>query len=199
MIAPNHAPMASGPGAPYGGMPGGAPPGFGPPGPSAPRTDALAIIALVFGVIGLVVGGANIFVMVFGACCPLCTVGATMIGVIALVPSVLGLTCGALSLKRVKERPEELTGKGLAIAGTVVSGVAVLVALATMLLPWLGLGCLAATAPHPPPGAPPPTPDPWGVPVPDPSALPFDPNAAPVDPSALPVDPGALPPTGGPP
>ncbi|MEZ4338218.1 MAG: DUF4190 domain-containing protein [Sandaracinaceae bacterium] len=197
------------PGGPYGGMPGapplGGPPGFGPPGqgptpggmvgpPGAggPRTDALAIVSLVAGVIGLLIGMVNIFFMVFGACCALCTVGATFIGVMALVPSVIGAVCGGLSLKRVKERPHELQGKGLAIAGTIVSGVGVLLALVTIILPWLGLGCLAANgAVNHPPGGTPPSWQPAPAPLPAPAPVP-----APA-PAPAPVAPPPLPPVGG--
>ncbi len=186
--------MASGgpyggmPGAPYGGgMPGAPPPGGGPPPmglpPMGPRTDALAIVSLIAGVLGLCVGMVNIFFMVFGACCALCTVGATFIGVFALIPSVIGAVCGGLSLKRVKERPEELQGKGLAIAGTAVSAVAVVVALTTIILPWLGIGCLAANSavngPHRPTPTWEPAPEPWNVPAPEPSVVPVDPTAPP--------------------
>lgn len=201
----------SGFGPPGGGaMPGGM---AGPPGPGAPRTDALAIVSLIAGVVGLCIASANIFMMVFGACCPICTVGATFIGIFALVPSVIGAACGGVSLKRIKELPAELTGKGLAMAGTIISGIAVVISLTTMVGPWLGLGCLAATSDHrTPPAWEPPPPNSWELsdagawpavpPAPIAPSAPVDP-AAPVAPSVAPVDPSAAPiapaPTGAPP
>jgi len=130
---------------PPGGPPGG-PGGFAPQGggPQGPRNDALAIVSLVAGLLSVVVALVNVFVMVFGACCALCAVGSTFIGFLSLVPGIIGAVCGGLSIKRINERPDEFTGKGLAIAGAVVSGIGVLLALITIILPWLGLGCLAA-------------------------------------------------------
>ena len=176
MIGSNAAHVASGPGSPYGGgMPGGwgqggpghvgppggggfGPPGgggFGPPGgggggmapvPAGPRTDALAIVSLVAGIVGLLLASANIVTMIFGACCVVCTIGSTFIGGLAALLAGAGLVSGVLSVRRIAEKPEELTGKGVAIAGAVVAGIGLLVAIATIVLPWLGLGCMAASS-----------------------------------------------------
>lgn len=124
----------------YGEPPGGAPPG---PPPMGPRTDALAIVSLVCGILGLLGAGANLGSGILGTCCILCTLGSTVVGVIVLIPALAGVVCGILSARRIDAAPHELGGRSLAVAGVVVSGVAVLLALATIVLPWFGLGCLA--------------------------------------------------------
>lgn len=158
----------SGPGG-YGGPPGaGGPGGFGPPpgtpppggpgsygsspgGPAGPKNDTLAIVALIAGVLGVLVALAQIVVMFFGAacgaCCPLCTIGSSATGVIALIPGIIGAVCGGISMKRIKDAPHELGGKGFAVAGLVTGIIAALIALATIVLPWLGCAVANVMAP----------------------------------------------------
>lgn len=81
----------------------------------------------------------------FGACCMLCTVGSTVIGIVVLIPSVAALVMGAVSASRIDKRPEELEGKGLAVAALVLGVVSTLGALAEIVLPWLGIACFAAS------------------------------------------------------
>ncbi|MBX3270421.1 MAG: hypothetical protein KF729_09185 [Sandaracinaceae bacterium] len=170
--------------------------------PQGPRTDALAVVSLVCGILGALGGLVNVVLMFFGTCCPVCAFSATALGLVALVPSIAGLVCGLVSLKRIKEQSDALEGKGLAMGGSVVSGIAIVVAIITIVLPWAGIGCLMAndmnrTRPWTPPPAwePPATPappvDPGIDPGIDPGLAPLDPVAP--DPSVDPVDPPPAP------
>lgn len=139
------------------GAPPGAPGGYGPPGfipppvgtygmppPSAfaPRVDGMAVTGLVLGVIGILIGLLNLLSGLFGTFCVLCTIGSTFIGVIGFLPSATGVTLGVLGEKRIRTNPGRYTGRGLAITAIVISGLATLLALVEIVLPWLGLGCL---------------------------------------------------------
>jgi hypothetical protein len=189
----------------YGGAPPpyGAPPaGYGPPPgggyggpPLGPRTDALAIVALIAGLLAIVGAIANLASGVIGFCCPVCgSIAGAAIGAIVAIPSLTGLVTGILGYKRTSEQPDVYTGKGLALTGIITSSVALLMTVLVIVGPWLGWGLLGATAPNPPPS----TTQPWmpfGVDasLPDAGAaaiapsLPADPNA--VDPNV--VDPSA--------
>ncbi len=184
---------------PMGGMPGG-PGGFGPPMGGAPppadvppRTDTLAIVALVGGLLALAGAIANLVTGIFGMCCPLCTIGGAVIGAIVAVPAITGIACGAISYKRTTtEGGEPLTGKGLALTGAITGGLAMVMTVVTVVGPWLGLGCMAATAPPPPPDGT--TTSPWdpqpvGPTQVDPNVAPTNPTIAPTDPTVAPTDP----------
>ncbi len=124
------------------------PPGFASPpagGPGGKKTDQLAIAGLVCSILGLVGAILNGISGLFGACCVLCTVGATVLGIIVLIPSGAGVVMGAMSISRINKRPDELEGKGLAVAALVIGAIAVIAALAEIILPWLGIACFAAS------------------------------------------------------
>ena len=164
----------------------GQPPGFGPPygggfGPpplpaGPPRTDALGVVALVGGLLALVGAIANLVSGFCGVFCALCTIGGALIGLVVAIPAIIGIVCGILGYSRTTRQPEVYTGKGLALAGAITGGVAILLTIATVVGPWFGLGCLSATAPHRPP------------------ADPFDPIAIDAGALGLPADPLPLPP-----
>jgi hypothetical protein len=78
--------------------PGYTPPGYTPAGygygyPTAPRTDGMAIAALVCGVAGFVACG---------------------------IPSIVGLILGFVSRSRIKQSGGRLSGGGMAMAGIVL-------------------------------------------------------------------------------
>jgi hypothetical protein len=75
----------------------------------------------------------------------LCTVGATILGIVVLIPSVAGVVMGGMSVSRINKNPEALSGKGMAIAALVLGAIATLGALAEIVLPWLGMACFAAS------------------------------------------------------
>jgi len=85
----------------YGGYgPQGAPPGYVPAGygygyPAAPKTDGMAIAAMVLGIVSFV----------------LCWAG--------ILTGVLAIVFGLVSLSRIKKAGGSLTGRGMAIAGFV--------------------------------------------------------------------------------
>jgi hypothetical protein len=129
------------------GPPGFMPPPVGsygvpPPGAFAPRVDGMAITGLILGVIGILIGFVNLLSGFLGTFCVICTVGSTFIGVIGLIPSGTGVALGVMGEKRIRTNPGRFTGRGVAIAAIVVSGLATLVALVEIILPWLGIGCL---------------------------------------------------------
>jgi len=168
----------------YGQPPGYGPPygasGYGPPlgRPTGPRMDALAVVALIGGLLAIVGATANLVSGFCGALCPLCTIGGAIIGAIVAIPAIIGIVCGILGYHRTTREPERYTGKGLALAGAITGGIAILLTIATVVGPWLGFGCMAATAP------------------PAPAAAPFDPFA--IDAGALGL-PSHLPPAVSPP
>lgn len=159
-------------GMPGGGMPG--PPGGLPPAPPAgPRTDALAIVALVAGLLAVAGAIGNLITAVFGMCCPLCTVGGALIGIIVAIPAVAGIVTGILSARRTTHEADQYTGKGMAITGIVTGALALVMTAITVVGPWLGFGCMAATAPDRPRGGqyyPPPIPIPSPPPLAPPPA-----------------------------
>lgn len=120
---------------------------YGMPPPSAygPRVDGMAISGLVLGILGMVGGLFNLLSGLLGTFCMLCTIGSTFIGIIAFLPSATGVALGALGERRIRNNPRRYTGRGIAIAAIVVSGLAALLALVEIVLPWFGIGCLYAT------------------------------------------------------
>jgi type II secretory pathway pseudopilin PulG len=83
---------------------------------SAPRTSAMAVVSLASGCVSVV------------SC-----------GLTSLLTSPLGLILGLVSLSQIKKSGGRLTGRGLALAGTIISGVTLLLIpiLIAMLLPAL--------------------------------------------------------------
>lgn len=145
--------------------------------------DALAVVALIGGLLALVGAIGNLVSGFCGALCPLCTIGGAIIGFIVAIPAIIGIVCGVLGYHRTTYQPERYTGKGLALAGAITGGIAILLTIATVVGPWLGFGCISAAGPHP-----------------RPSADPFDPIAIDAGTLGLPVmNPPAPPPfpTGG--
>ncbi|MFW5920439.1 MAG: hypothetical protein ACOCUS_01265 [Polyangiales bacterium] len=139
------------PGGGYGQPPGGGyghpPGGYGqPPGPTGPRTDALGIVATVCGAITLLGALANVGMTVFGtACCNVCgSAGGTIVGALLAIPGLVGVVLGVMSHKRIKEQPEELKGKELAMTGLVMSALGLLVTVVIVILSWVGAGCVLA-------------------------------------------------------
>lgn len=85
-------PYAGAPGQPY--QPYGVPGGgFQPP----KRTSGLAIASMVLGIVGV-----PMFVLV--------------------IPSLLALIFGIVSLRQISDRPQQLGGKGMAVAGVILGG-----------------------------------------------------------------------------
>ncbi|MBX3131154.1 MAG: hypothetical protein KF718_30830 [Polyangiaceae bacterium] len=126
------------------GPPGYGPPPYPPPGPPLQRTDQLAVIALVSSLLGLIGAVLNGVSGLFGACCVLCTVGTTVLGVLVLVPSLAGAVMGGMSIARINREPERLGGKMLAVAALVVGVLSSFAAIAEIVLPWFGLACMTA-------------------------------------------------------
>ncbi|MBZ0121845.1 MAG: DUF4956 domain-containing protein [Sandaracinaceae bacterium] len=135
---PNGAPPGGGLGSPPGGgafgqPPGGAfgqpPSGFGPPQggfqPAGPRTDTLAIVALICGAISLLVAA-------FGLCCGIlfCVSGAL---------GAAGVGLGVFSMMRINKQPELYSGKGVAIAGLVTGALSLLLTLLLVILMAVGV------------------------------------------------------------
>jgi hypothetical protein len=111
----------------------------------APRVDGMAVTGLVLGVLGMVMAMLNLLSGFLGTFCVICTIGSTFIGVIAFLPSATGVALGFFAEKRIRTNPQRYTGKGVAIGAIVLSGLAALVALVEIVLPWFGIGCLYAT------------------------------------------------------
>jgi hypothetical protein len=192
-----YGPPAGGYGAPPGGF-GPPSPGYGPPpggaaGPGGPRADALSIVALVAGILAVTGGVGTLLFGILCAWCPPCaTLGGGVMGVIVAVPAIAGIVCGILGYRRTTQEPELYSGKGMALAGLITSGISLLFVLLAIIGPWIGCGIF--TALNPPRDAGPY--QPWGydggVSADASSAPPFNPNIAP--PTA---DPNAPPPAGG--
>jgi len=78
------------------------PPTIGPPGPGAspagqwPKTSSFAMAGLIFGILSL-----TCF-----CCCPF---------------NILGLVCSLIGLSQINRHPERYEGRGLAIAGLILS------------------------------------------------------------------------------
>lgn len=81
------------PGTPPPAPPGYTPAGFGYGYPAAPRTDGMAVAAMVCGIVGFVFCG---------------------------VPSIVGLILGFVAKGRIDRSNGQLTGKGMAITGIVL-------------------------------------------------------------------------------
>jgi hypothetical protein len=116
-----------------------------PPSAFAPRVDGMAVTGLVLGVIGMLIGIVNLLSGLLGTFCVACTIGSTFIGIVGLLPSGTGVLLGFLGEKRIRTNPARYTGRGIAIAAIVVSGLATLLALIEIVLPWFGIGCLYLT------------------------------------------------------
>ncbi|HZM29405.1 MAG TPA: DUF4190 domain-containing protein [Acidimicrobiales bacterium] len=105
MSGPHDAPGPPGPYSPGpfppggypGGYPGGPPPPPPPWGPSG-GTNGLAIASLVLALTGLALCG---------------------------IPAIAGLICGIIAINQINNSPVRQEGKGLAIAGTIISAVVV--------------------------------------------------------------------------
>lgn len=98
------------------------------------RTDILAILSLVAGVIGLLAGLFSDISSFFAVCCCLGVFGVLAGGALGLLLALVGVVLGIVSLVRIKKAPDELGGKGLAIGGILVSLVAVVASLAAVVL-----------------------------------------------------------------
>lgn len=122
-----------------------------PPSAFAPRVDGMAVTGLILGVIGILIGTVNLLSGFLGTFCVICTVGSTFIGVIGFLPSATGVALGVMGEKRIRTNPSRFTGRGIAIAAIVLSGLATLVALVEIVLPWFGIGCLYASGSLKPP------------------------------------------------
>lgn len=70
------------------------------------KTNGLAIASLILGILGILEGSTLFWV--------------PFLNFVPFLWHVLAIVFGALALKAIKEKPEELTGKGLAIAGLVL-------------------------------------------------------------------------------
>ena len=81
---------------------------------------------------------------VLGSCCPVCTVGSTLLGILVALPSFVGALMGGICMMRVRGRPQELTGRGIGLAALILGIVAFVLALATIILPWFGFACMSA-------------------------------------------------------
>lgn len=137
-----YGPPPGGYGPPPAGSFGGAP---GPGGPTGPRTDTLGIVGLVCSILGIVGAIVNAFAGAFGTCCVICTLGSTFLGAALLIPSLAGAVMGGMSVKRIADHPQHLTGKGIAMAALVIGLVSSLLVIAEIVLPWLGIACFAAS------------------------------------------------------
>lgn len=110
MSGPYDPPGPPGPNYPPPGPPGGYPGGYpgGPPppppqwGPSGAGTNGLAIASLVLGLLGLVLCG---------------------------ITAIPGLILGIIAINQINNSPVRQEGKGLAIAGTVISAIVIVISL----------------------------------------------------------------------
>ena len=110
--------------------------GAGPP----PRhLDALAPVGLAFSALGLVAGVLNFFGSTVAICCPVCTLGTTVVGVVSLLAAVVGSVLGLASHRRIMARQDELSGDLVAKIGLIVGIIAVVAAVVSTLLPMLGV------------------------------------------------------------
>ena len=84
------------------------PPQMGPPGaPQGPKNSGLAIASLVTGILSL-----------FPGCC---------CGFVGIPLALVALVMGIISIQQINASAGQMGGKGMAIAGTVLGGVAVAV------------------------------------------------------------------------
>jgi hypothetical protein len=100
------------------------------PGPyqAAPQTNTMALVSLIFGILGL-------------------------IGVCAGVGSIVAIVCGNMALGEIRANPAAYTGDGLARAGIILGWVGVVliviglcIALASFVLPFIALLIFGAGA-----------------------------------------------------
>ena len=113
---PPHAPP---PGQPPYAPPPGQPPYGGPPGgygmAPQPKMSGMAIASLILGIASL------------------CVTWIPVVGMVGFVTSIAGAILGFMGMKQVEQQPQTYSGKGIAIAGLVLSILAFLVGLLWML------------------------------------------------------------------
>lgn len=95
---------------------------------TGPSMDPLAIVSLVVGVLGI---------PVTCCCCQL----------FGFVAGILALGLGGFSMKRINDEPEKYSGKGLAIAGMVLGGLLLLLAVAWIIYIIVTVGVSGLTSP----------------------------------------------------
>lgn len=95
----------------YGAPPGAQMAGTPTPMPQQKKNDGLAIASMVCSLVGICVFG--------------------------LILGIVGIILGAISIKKINERPNELKGKGMAIAGVIV-GIFDVVVYAILFIFWWG-------------------------------------------------------------
>ncbi len=129
-------------------------------------SNGMATASLVLGIIAIVIELPSFGGTIFGAaCCPFCGVlfwpGHGLAGLLA----VIGLILGLLAMKNP-------VGKGVWMAGLILSAITLLLTVASILLNVLGFAMVAATQPAPQPA------QNWNAPVqqPQPQPRPFPPK-----------------------
>ena len=105
-------------------------PSFSPP-PASAQSDPLAVASLICGIVSIVF----ILVTCFGIHC---------IGVFALITAIPGVVTGHLALGNIKKGVAPPEGKGLAVAGLIMSYTTVGLFLVLILLALVGVGLFAA-------------------------------------------------------
>ncbi len=116
--------------------------------PLPPRNDTLAIVSLVLGILAMLLGVAGLVFALVGACCCLGQIGVLICGGLGLTMALVGVILGIVSVVRINKRPDELTGKGMAIGGIVLNLLALIFDLAPIvlgILSMVGLMALGAT------------------------------------------------------
>jgi hypothetical protein len=102
------------------------PPGAAPPtipvpiagGPSHPKTNTMAATGFVLGLLSMLIGWL---------CC------------LAFLLSPLGFIFSVIGFTQIKRKPAEQTGKGLAIAGIILSVFGIIVSIVCLVLFWFGM------------------------------------------------------------
>lgn len=102
--------------------------------PLPPRNDVLAIVSLVLGILAMLLGIAGLVFAFIGACCCLGQIGVLICGGLGLLMAFVGVILGIVSAVRISKRPDELTGRGIAIGGIVLNILAMLLDLAPIVL-----------------------------------------------------------------
>ena len=100
------------------------------------RTDLLAILSLIIGLLGMLCGLFSDVSAFFAVCCCLGMIGVLLGGGVGLLLSLAGVILGGVSIVRIRKAPDELGGQGLAIGGILVSLLGLLASLAAVVL-WL--------------------------------------------------------------
>lgn len=129
------------------------PPAYGPPPnapPPPPRTDAVAIVGLVCGILG-VIGGVLALTFTFVgtalcACCPFCGVGDALVSALALPFPALSLALGLVARGRALDPSRGFDNRGLATASVILGVVGLALAATGITLAFLGMGAWAAAA-----------------------------------------------------